>query len=229
MHPDAEPGRGEKTAALQGVLAFGTPLREALAVVILVHGRGASAQSMRPLAEAWARPGLCFLAPDAAQTGGSWYPHSFLAPLERNQPYLNRALERLERLVTVVTAAAAGHLPDGASRLMLAGFSQGACLAAEFTARHARRYGGLAVLSGGLIGPPGAPRDYPGTLDGTPVFLGCSDVDPHIPRERVLESEMVLRGLGGQVTTRLYPGLPHTINEDEIESVGEMIEVMLVG
>jgi predicted esterase len=113
-----------------------------------------------------------------------------------------------------------------AERIVLLGFSQGACLATEFAARHARRYGGVAALSGGLIGPDGTPRDYPGSLDGTPVFLGCSDVDGHIPATRVRESAEVLRALGGAVDMRLYPGMGHTINEDEIAAVRAIMDAV---
>jgi predicted esterase len=126
-----------------------------------------------------------------------------------------RAIER------VLTQIGAAGIPP--ARTLLLGFSQGACLASEFMARHARRYGGLAVLSGGLIGPDGTPRNYPGSLEGTPVFLGCSDVDSHIPAARVRESGEVLERLGGEVTLRLYPGMGHMVNDDEIEAVRAMV------
>lgn len=216
-----------QTAPQTGALHFGAPPGEAQAVMILVHGRGASALSMRPLAEAWARPGLAFLAPEAARQGGSWYPYSFMAPIEDNQPQLGRALDTLDRLVKQVLAGKGGIGPLPPEKILLAGFSQGSCLAVEYAARNPRRYGGVAVLSGGLIGPPGTPRDYPGSFDGAPVFLGCSDVDPHIPKERVLETEEVLRGMGAQVTARLYPGMPHTINDDEIAFVDGMVQRMM--
>ncbi len=243
MTPNTSPvwGSGDQSAAREGVLSFGAPISEAQAAVILVHGRGASAISMQPLAEAWARPGVAFLAPDAAKQGGAWYPHSFQAPLEDNEPQLSRALETLDALVKKVTAGLASpsragieSAPGGtqserfsARKLLLVGFSQGACLAVEYAARHARRYGGLAVLSGSLIGPPETPRDYPGSLNGTPVFLGCSDNDPHIPRPRFEETDRVLTGMGAQVTARLYPDLPHTINDDEIATVDSMIAALL--
>jgi phospholipase/carboxylesterase len=199
----------EQTGSL---LAFGAPLERARGAVILVHGRGASAQSMVPLAEALMADDLAYRAPQAP--GGTWYPYSFLAPLEQNEPHLSRALALLGETLSAIETAGVG-----AERVMLVGFSQGACLALEFAARAARRYAGVAALSGGLIGPPGAPRDYPGNLSGTPVFLGCSDMDPHIPKERVLESERVLRGMGGLVTARLYPGMGHTVNSDEISAL----------
>jgi predicted esterase len=191
------------------VLAAGEPLERARGAVILIHGRGASARDILTLAPELDTPGLAYLAPQAA--GNSWYPYSFLAPMAQNEPYLSSALAAVGDLVAHVEAAG---IP--AERIVLAGFSQGACLSSEFVARNTRRYGGLIAFSGGLIGPPGTPRDYPGSLAGTPAFFGCSDVDSHIPKERVLESEAVLRRLGAQVTAKLYPGMGHTINQDEI-------------
>jgi predicted esterase len=196
----------------QPVLAAGEPLERARAAMVLVHGRGATAQDILTLAVELNQPGFVYLAPQAANN--TWYPYSFLAPIERNQPYLSSALATLGQVLAHVAAAG---IP--AERTILLGFSQGACLATEFAARNAQRYGGLVGLSGGLIGPDGTPRDYPGALDGTPVFLGCSDVDPHIPAARVQHSAEVLRRLGGDVTARLYPGMGHTVNEDEIEAV----------
>lgn len=196
------------------VLAAGRPLAEAKAAVIMVHGRGGSAEDILGLAAELddpGHPGLAFLAPQAAEQ--TWYPYSFLAPMERNEPWLSSALEQLGALVAHVEAAG---IP--AERIALLGFSQGACLASEFAARTARRYGGVVAFSGGLIGPPGAPRDYAGSFAGTPVFLGCSDRDPHIPRERVDESAAVFERMGAAVTERIYPAMGHTVNEDEIEA-----------
>jgi predicted esterase len=191
------------------VLAAGAPIEAARAAVVLVHGRGATAESILGLADDLAAPGTIYLAPQAA--GNTWYPHSFLAPLAQNEPHLSSALGVLGGLLERLAAAG---IP--AERTVLAGFSQGACLSSEFVARNARRYGGLIVFSGGLIGPDGTPRGYAGSLAGTPVFLGCSDIDSHVPKERVLESEAVLRALGGAVTARLYPGMGHTVNQDEL-------------
>jgi predicted esterase len=184
--------------------------------MVLIHGRGATARSMLPLIDELERPGFAYLAPQA--TGNTWYPYSFLSPIAQNEPFLSSALAAVGALLDRL--AEAGIPPE---RTILLGFSQGACLALEFAARHARRYGGLAGLSGGLIGPDGTPRDYPGSLAGTPVFLGCSEGDPHIPRERVLHTAEVLRRLGGDVTARLYPNLGHTINQDELDAVREMM------
>ena len=165
------------------------------------------------------QPGFAFLAPQAS--GNTWYPLSFLAPTEDNEPYLSGALDALTHLLDRLAEAG---IP--AERTILLGFSQGACLALEFAARNARRYGGLAGLSGGLIGPEESPREYPGSLAGTPVFLGCSDVDPHIPRERVVESGQVLEHLGGSVTVQLYPGMSHTVNQDELDHVRSMMAAL---
>src|SRR5262249_50636768 len=161
----------------------------AVATLILVHGRGATAESILSLHAELGLAGLAALAPQAA--GYSWYPHSFLAPLEANQPFLDSALRRLESLVVDLLARG---VPS--ARLARLGFSQGACLTLEFAARHPRRYGAVMGLTGGLIGPPGTPRDYPGSLSGTPVFLGTGDPDPHVPFERVRETEDVLARMG---------------------------------
>lgn len=193
----------------QPVLTAGEPLASARAAMILVHGRGASAEDILMLAGELAQPGFAYLAPEAANH--TWYPNSFLAPLASNEPGLSSGLAVIASLLAQAERAG---IP--AERTILAGFSQGACLSLEFVARNARRYGGVLALSGGLIGPDGTPRDYPGSLAGTPVFLGCSDIDPHIPRERVLLSAEVLKSLGGQVTARLYPRMGHTINRDEL-------------
>jgi predicted esterase len=198
------------------VLVAGEELGKARGAVVLVHGRGGSAEDLLALAREWRTDGLALLAPQAA--GNTWYPYSFLAPLAQNEPALSSALATVGAVLARVAEAG---IP--AERTVLLGFSQGACLALEYAARNAQRYGGLVGLSGGLIGPDGTPRDYPGSLDGTPVFLGCSDIDMHIPKERVLESETVLRALGGSVEARLYPGMGHTVNRDEIAFVQGML------
>jgi phospholipase/carboxylesterase len=141
-----------------------------------------------------------------------------LAPIEHNEPALSSALAAIGQALHTISRA--GIPPE---RTLLLGFSQGACLALEFAARNVRRYGGIVALSGGLIGSDGTPRDYAGSLDAAPVFLGCSDVDPHIPKERVIHSGDVFRRLGGEVTVRLYPGLGHTVNEDELVFVRELM------
>lgn len=194
----------------------GTPLAEAEGALILVHGRGATAESIFPMANQFHADRFAIMAPQAAMN--SWYPHSFLAPMENNQPGLDSGLQKLADLVAEIEAAG---MP--AEKIVLGGFSQGACLASEYVARNAKRYGGLFVFSGGLIGPPGTPRSYPGSLAGTPIFLGCSDVDFHIPVERVHESAEVLEKLGGSVTMQIYTGMGHTVVQDEIEQVNRII------
>jgi predicted esterase len=204
----------------QPVRTAGAPLADARVAVVMVHGRGASAESILTLAPVLAMDGVAFLAPQAV--GGTWYPYGFMSPIEKNEPGITSGMRSIQRVLDQISAVG---IP--AERTMLLGFSQGACLSTEFAARHARRYAGVACLSGGLIGPDGTPRHYPGSLDGTPVFLGCSDVDGHIPARRVRESAEVLRRLGGDVTMRLYPGMGHEVNEDEIAAVRAMLEAAL--
>jgi len=196
----------------QPVLTYGPPPAEARLGAILIHGRGASASDILGLAHEFALPDVAYLAPEAA--GHTWYPYSFLTNMDRNEPGLSSALQVIESLLL--------HFEEQgipAERVALMGFSQGACLTLEFAARHARRYAAIAGFSGGVIGPPGTPRDYPGSFDGTPVFIGCSDVDPHIPVERVRESAELFRKMGAAVDERIYPGMGHTINEAEIDAV----------
>lgn len=201
----------------QPVRVAGMPLTQARSVMVMLHGRGATAEGILSLASALDARDFAYLAPQAG--GNSWWPQSFLAPIASNEPGISSAMAAVEDVLQ--QTGAAGIPPE---RTLLLGFSQGACLATEFAARHARRYGGVAALSGGLIGPDGTPRNYPGSLDGTPVFLGCSDVDSHIPAERVRKSAEVMRRLGGEVTMRLYPGMGHQINDDELAAVQAMIE-----
>jgi len=194
----------------------GVPLEEAAAAMLLVHGRGASAESILDLARFLPHPEMAYLAPQAA--GGAWYPNSFLAPIVSNEPGISSGLQLLDELVTAIEAVG---IP--AQRLVLGGFSQGACLASEYAARHTRRYGGLLIFSGGLIGPLGAPRKYEGTLEQTPVFVGCSNIDLHIPVERVHETADVLAQLGGEVTKKIYAGMGHTIHPDELEHAARIV------
>lgn len=194
------------------LLLAGTPLQKARAAAIMVHGRGASAEDILSLGAELGQTDVAFLAPQAE--GHGWYPYSFLAPLAENEPYLGNALATVG--ATVEHLAKEGFAPE---RIALIGFSQGGCLALEYAARHARRFGAVAGLSAGLIGPPGTPRDYAGSLAGTPVFLGCSDVDGHIPLARVHETRDVLTRMGATVTERIYPGMGHAVNADEIAAV----------
>jgi predicted esterase len=204
----------------QLVRTAGASFDHARAAMVLLHGRGAAAEDILTLAPEFGQPDFAYMAPQAA--GFTWYPQRFLEPLERNEPWLTSALSLVSRVLQQTQEA--GIPPE---KTILLGFSQGACLALEWMARNARRYGGAAGLSGGLIGPEDAPRDYPGSLDGTPVFLGCSDIDPHIPKERVAYTADVLSKLGGDVTQRLYPGMGHTVNQDEINYVREMMEKLV--
>ena len=204
----------------QPVRTAGEPLERARAAMIMVHGRGATAESILTLANELRQPGFAYLAPQAA--GNTWYPYSFLAPIPHNEPGISSGMAVITGLLERISAA--GVPPE---RTMLLGFSQGACLSLEYAARHARAYGGVAGLSGGLIGPDGTPRDYPGSLASTPVFLGCGVPDPHIPEARVRESAEVLRRLGAEVTLRIYPGMGHTVSPDEIEIVRAMMAALV--
>ena len=194
----------------QEILRSGTELDNAGAAMILIHGRGASAEDIMELGVYLPHPNLAYLAPQAANH--TWYPYSFLSPIEQNEPFLSSALEMIASLVGKIEDAG---IPT--EKIIIGGFSQGACLSAEFAARHPRRYGGLLLFSGGLIGPPGTLRDYKGSLAGTPVFIGCSDVDFHIPLARVEETAEILTQLGAQVNKKIYPNMGHTIIQDEID------------
>lgn len=195
----------------------GAPLNEASAAVLMLHGRGDSARGILSLADVLATAGVAYAAPEAE--ANTWYPYSFLMPFERNEPYLSSALRAVQDALAELEATGLAR-----ENIVLLGFSQGACLALESAARHATRYGGVIALSGGLIGLDGTPRDYAGSLDGTPVFLGCSDVDAHIPEARVRESAEVMERLGGAVDLRIYPGMGHTINQDEIDAAKGIIQ-----
>lgn len=201
-----------------GVLLAAGPAPEAARLtVVLVHGRGGGARDILGLAGELRQPDAAFLAPEAR--GGSWYPLSFLAPTAANEPGLSSGLLRLEEIADDL---ARRGVPS--ERVALLGFSQGACLALEFASCSDRRWGGVIAFSGGVIGPPGRPFEPAGDLRGTPVFLGCSDRDPHVPLPRVKESGDFLRRLGAAVDLRIYPGLPHTINDDEIVAARLLLE-----
>jgi predicted esterase len=200
----------------QPVLTSGPQPSAARLTMIMVHGRGASAEDMLGLAAEFGIADVAILAPQAA--GRTWYPYSFLSPLQDNEPGITSGLGVIAALVN---GLAAQQIPYG--RIALLGFSQGACLSLEFAARHPQPYAAVLGLSGGLIGPPGTPRDYPGSLGGAPVFLGCSDIDPHIPLARVHETADVFRRMGASVDERIYPRMGHTVNEDEIEAVSALL------
>lgn len=206
----------------QPVRTAGAELEKATAAMVMIHGRGATAESILTLVPAIDMPGFVYLAPQAA--GNTWYPNSFLAPIPSNEPGISSGLAAIDDIMERIEAA---EIPPECT--MLLGFSQGACLSLEYAARHARRYGGIAGLSGGLIGPDDTARDYPGSFDSTPVFLGCSDVDSHIPAERVRETARVFEKMAAVVTMRLYPGMGHTVNDDEVAHVREMMAAVVSG
>ena len=200
----------------QPVLRAGPPLDAARLVVILLHGRGSSPEDILGLSQELRAADVAYLAPQAS--GHTWYPYPFLAPIQQNEPGLSSALRIVSGLLDDLDQQG---VPAG--RVALMGFSQGACLTLEFAARHARRYAAIVALSGGLIGPPGTPRDYDGSFDGTPAFLGCSDIDMHIPVERVIESAEVFRRMGAAVDERIYPRMGHTVNRDELDAIDALL------
>ena len=210
----------EHTHAGMPLLRAGAGLANARMAVLLFHGRGAGAADILSLARYLPDTGVAYLAPQARNS--TWYPLSFLSPIESNEPQLSSALEIAKE--TLDLAISEGIDP---SRVVLAGFSQGACLAQEFAVRNPKRYGAVVGLSGGLIGPPGSTWSVAGRFEGMPVFLGCSDVDPHIPRDRVAESAAVFQEMGANVVERIYPGMAHTVNEEEIGAFRQIIEATL--
>lgn len=193
----------------QPVLEAGKPLGEAPVAVIMVHGRNAGPENILDLVPRLARSEVTYLAPAAANR--SWYPYSFMAEIASNEPGISSGIAVLASLVARVEAAG---IPR--DHVVVLGFSQGACLATEFAVRHASRFGGVVAFSGGAIGPPGTTRDESGRFDGTPVFFGCSDVDSHVPASRVIESAELCARMGASVTKRIYPGMGHLVNDDEI-------------
>lgn len=209
-----------KPHAGEPVATAGAPLGTSAAVMIMVHGRNAAPANILDLVPRFARPDFTYLAPAAA--GGTWYPFSFMAEREKNEPGLSSGLWVLEHLVADVVARGIS-----ADHMILLGFSQGACLTSEFAVRHAARYGGVVAYSGGVIGEPGTTWNNPGSFDGTPVFLGCSDVDAHVPKTRVDESAAVFKRMGAAVTERIYPGMGHLVNDDEIAFTTDLMRQVL--
>jgi predicted esterase len=183
----------------------------------MIHGRNASPRNILELIPRLDRPAFAYLAPAAAN--GTWYPFSFLVERHKNEPYLTSAIRRLNLVINGMVAA--GISTD---RIVLLGFSQGACLAAEFAYRHATRYGGVVLFSGGLIGPPGTAWNVERSLAGTPIFLGCSDVDAHVPQSRVDESADVFTRMGADVTKRIYPGMGHLVSDDEVACAQSVLD-----
>jgi predicted esterase len=188
----------------------------ATAAMVFVHGRGADARSILDLGHPLDVASFTWVAPQA--TLDTWYPHSFLAPIEHNEPALSSALGVVEG--TVGELVARGF---DAGRIHFCGFSQGACLLSEYLVRHPRRYGGALLFTGGVIGPRGAPRNYPGRFDGMPVFLGCGNDDPHVPLWRVEETASLFTSMGADVTMRVYPGRPHTVSAQEIAEAKRLL------
>jgi predicted esterase len=202
----------------QAIVSIGTALADAAGVLILLHGRGGTAEDILGLGKAISPEKWAMLAPQAS--GNSWYPFSFLAPREQNEPYLTSALGRVQAAID--NALAAG-IP--AEKIAIGGFSQGACLATEFAGRNPRRYAALLALTGGLIGPPGAPIKLTGDLAGTPILLSSGDPDPHVPWARVQQSADLLQKIGGRVTIRRYPGKPHSVTGEELSSARDVLAV----
>jgi len=197
------------------ILEGGTPLAEAGKAIILLHGRGADAGDIIWLADEFCDESFYIVAPYA--TNNAWYPHSFLAPEEQNEPWLTSAVQIVRRLISDISV----HVPG--ERIYLMGFSQGACLSLEAAARYAGVYAGIAGFSGGLIGDRIRIEKYKGDFRGTKIFIGNSDTDPHIPVQRTNESETVLKNLGADITLKIYPGMAHTITKEEIEEVRKIM------
>lgn len=202
--------------ANQPVRHTGAPLAEARGAVVLLHGRGGSAEDILSLSQPLYRQGVAYLAPQAA--GHTWYPNSFLAAREANEPWLSSALEKVGSVVAEIEAAG---IPR--DRIVVAGFSQGACLATEFVASNPARYAGLIAFTGGLIGPPDVNLHHEGSLAGTPALFLSGDPDPHVPWQRVQASAAELESMGAVITARRYPGRPHTITAEEIELARTLI------
>jgi predicted esterase len=200
----------------QPLLSYGADLKDAARLVLLLHGRGATADSMQPLAAALHTPGTRFLIPQAGFN--RWYPNTAFGPLEANEPDLSYALETLDSLVKQAQS-------DGPTdrQIYFGGFSQGACLAAEYVTRNPRRYGGLFIFSGALIGPPDLQRSDPGSFKGMPVFIGGSDVDPWVSHDWMAQTARNFERMGAQVDFRTYPGMSHSINQDEVGAVRGML------
>lgn len=203
----------------QGVILDGAPLDAASAAMIMIHGRGATAAGILDLAGLFRAEGLACLAPQAA--GNTWYPYSFLEPREANEPGLSSAHAAIAAIITRL-----GERGIGPERIILLGFSQGACLATDHAARNPTRYAGVVGLSGGLIGAQIDRAEFSGSLDGTPVYLGCSDIDPHIPESRVHETAAVMEQLGAQVTTDIFPGMGHTIVREEVDRIQAILNAL---
>jgi phospholipase/carboxylesterase len=198
------------------VLQHGKKPGDSDKVLVMVHGRGASAEDIISLTAYLNVKDFTILAPQA--TGNTWYPYSFLAPPATNEPWLSSAINLLGEIVDDIIKAGITT-----SNIYFLGFSQGACLTLEFVTRNATRYGGVAAFTGGLIGDKIYEQNYRGDFQGTPVFIGTSDPDPHVPVERVNDSAAILRKMNAALTVKIYPGMGHTINENELQTVNNTI------
>jgi predicted esterase len=204
----------------QHIIHFGTILEDAKAAMIMIHGRGASAQDILSLAYELDLSDMAYIAPQA--NGNTWYPHSFLNPIEMNEPGLTSGLAVIDSIVEMILQKGFSY-----EQIYLLGFSQGACLSLEYAARNPKKFGGVFGLSGGLIGESIIRQNYAGNLDETEVFLGCSDIDPHIPLKRIDETEDIFKTLNANVTKRIYSGMAHTVNEDEMSFVQSLVKTKI--
>ena len=189
-------------------------------VVVMLHGRNAGPENILDLVPRLARPQFEYVAPPAPNR--TWYPYSFMADTDSNEPFLSSALSQVRGVVADLEFQGVRR-----DRIVILGFSQGACLATEFMIQHASRFGGLIAFSGGAIGPPGTVWNYPGSFDGTPMFFGCSDVDAHVPADRVRESAEVCSRMGADVTVKIYPGMGHLVSDDEIAHAQALLDSLL--
>lgn len=198
------------------IITRGRPVEAASRALIMLHGRGAGAEDILSLAAYLHTDGFALLAPQA--TNHTWYPFSFLVPPLQNEPWLSSALDLVHEIVGELTGSGMA-----AEKIFFAGFSQGACLTLEYTTRNARRWGGILAFTGGLIGDQIYPENYKGDFGGTPVFIGSSNPDPHVPVPRVNATAALLRQMGAAVTEKIYSNLGHTINEDEIREANKLL------
>ena len=206
----------KKNTHEKNIITARKPVTDAEKVLLMIHGRGGSAEDILSLAGHLRLNDFALLAPQA--TNQTWYPFSFMAPTAQNEPWLSSALSILKELLDDLIAQGVKT-----ENIYLFGFSQGACLTLEFVARHAKRFGGVIAFTGGLIGDKINNENYQGDFAGTPVFIGSSNPDPHVPVERVKESTKILRSMNAEVTEKIYEGMGHTINQDEIDTVNRII------
>lgn len=198
------------------IITAGKDLSAATKALIMIHGRGADASDILGLAKYINASEFALLAPEA--TNNTWYPQSFLAPQAMNEPWLSSAISLVGETVSRIKEAGIAE-----SSIYFLGFSQGACLALEYVTRNAKKYGGVVAFTGGLIGEKIHNENYKGNFDNTPVFIGTSNPDPHVPVERVYASSNILGSMGAAVTYKVYENMGHTINNDEIVQANKLI------